>query len=118
MNRNQVRVLALDRVLGGNRRLAPEKVLPHLGAGKFTLLLLCIAAIISIGLLFVWCQLQYIHVNYQISKIYQERKEQLDLNRKLRIELSNLRSLPRLEKLALEEYHMAPPGPHQIVIVR
>lgn len=119
MKRQQARVVALERFFGGNkRRLFAAQALPQLGTGRMTLLLLCLTAIISLGLLFVWCQLQHLSLSYQISKIYQEHKEHLDLNRKLRIELSNLKSLPRLERLALEEYRMAPPQPHQIVIIR
>lgn len=119
MNRYQVRVVALDRFLGeSNRRLVPSKPLPQLGAGRLTLLFLAIAAMVILGLLFAWSQLQYIHLNYQISKIYQEQKELQDLNRKLRIELSSLKSLPRLERLAAEELQMAPPAPHQIIVLR
>ena len=73
----------------------------------------------TVGVLFTcmflaWADLQYITQSYQISQGQETQKQYLDLNRKLRIELSVLTSVPRLEKLAAQ-YGMEAPQPSQVV---
>ena len=73
----------------------------------------------TVGVLFTciflaWTDLQYITQNYQISKAQETQKQLLDLNRKLRIEYSNLTAISRLEKLAAQ-YGMEAPQPSQVV---
>jgi hypothetical protein len=55
-------------------------------------------------------------LHYQISEAQEMQKQHLELNRKLRVELSNLKSIGRLEKLA-ETYEMGPPAQGQVVKV-
>ncbi len=55
-------------------------------------------------------------LHYQISEAQEMQKQHLELNRKLRVELSNLKSIGRLEKLA-ETYEMGPPAAGQVVKV-
>src|SRR5512143_1160859 len=67
----------------------------------------------TVGVLFTcmflaWADLQYITQSYQISKAQETQKQALDLNRKLRIELSVLTAAPRLERLAAQ-YGMEAP---------
>jgi cell division protein FtsL len=66
------------------------------------------------SLFWAWTDLHYITLNYQISQAEENKKQLLDLNRKLRIELSNLTTISRLEKLAAE-YGMGPPQPSQVI---
>jgi cell division protein FtsL len=54
-------------------------------------------------------------MSYRISQAKEIQKQYLEMNRKLRIELSNLTAIHRLEKLALETYGMGPPKPSQVV---
>jgi cell division protein FtsL len=73
----------------------------------------------TVGVLFTcmflaWADLQYITQSYQISKAHETQKQYLDLNRKLRIELSVLTAAPRLERLAAQ-YGMEAPQPSQVV---
>lgn len=121
MSRNHVRSLALNKVMvGDNRRFnpPPEYVVPQIGRVKMTLLIVLLAGLVVTGCLFTWSHLYYYSQNYRISQIYAEQKELQNLNRKLRIELTNLKSLARLERLAKETYNMAPPGPQQVVNLR
>ena len=52
--------------------------------------------------------------SYQISQAQETQKQFLDLNRKLRIEYSNLTGISRLEKLAAQ-FGMEAPQPTQVV---
>jgi cell division protein FtsL len=121
MSRNYVRSLALNKVIvGDNRRYnpPPDYTVPQIGRVKMTLLIFLLAGMVVTGCLFAWSHLHYYSQNYQISQIYSEQKELQNLNRKLRIELTNLKSLSRLERLATETYNMAPAGPQQVVTLR
>ncbi len=73
----------------------------------------------TVGVLFTcmflaWADLQYITQSYQISQAQETQKQYLDLNRKLKIELSVLKAVPRLEKLAAQ-FGMEAPQPSQVV---
>jgi cell division protein FtsL len=79
------------------------------------LLIIVAAGFIFASMVWAWANLQQITLNYQISRAQETQKQFLDLNRKLRIELSNLTSISRLERLAVEQYGMGPPQPYQVV---
>ncbi len=73
----------------------------------------------AVGVLFIctflaWTDLQDITHSYQISQAQQSQKQLRDLNGKLRIELSNLTAISRLEKLAAQ-LGMEAPTPSQVV---
>jgi cell division protein FtsL len=119
MSRNHVRSIALEKVLAGdNRRLAPVYPVPQIGRGKMIMVIVLLAELVITGCLFAWSHLQFINQNYQISQLYTDQKELHNNNRKLRVELTNLKSLGRLEHLAMEIYHMGPPEPKQVVTLR
>ena len=84
--------------------------------GKITIstVVLATAGVFFTSLLLAWADLQYITQSYQISQAQEIKKQHLDLNRKLRIELACLTSIHRLEKLAAE-YDMGAPQPSQVV---
>jgi cell division protein FtsL len=73
----------------------------------------------AMGILFTclflaWADLQDITQSYQISVAQESQKQLRDLNGKLRIELSNLTAISRLEKLAAQ-MGMEAPKPSQVV---
>ncbi len=85
-------------------------------AASLTLVLAAAGVVLS-SLIWAWGNLQYINLCYQISQAQETQKQHLELNRKLKIELANLTATSRLEKLAVENYGMASPQPHQVVIL-
>ena len=101
-----------------NRKLSPRTQVLRVGKVKLLALLLTLAGAVFTALLVVWADLQHITLSYQISRAFVEHKQSLDLNRKLHIEINNLKSLARLERLAIEKYNMAPPEPEQVVYLR
>ena len=77
-------------------------------------LVLATVAVLFTCMFLAWADLQYITQSYQISQAQETQKQFLDLNRKLRIELSVLTAVPRLEKLAAQ-FGMEAPQPSQVV---
>jgi cell division protein FtsL len=73
----------------------------------------------TMGVLFTciflaWADLQFITQSYQISRAQELQKEYLELNRRLRIQYSNLTATSRLEKFA-GQYGMEAPQSSQVV---
>ncbi|MFP3867467.1 MAG: cell division protein FtsL [Desulfobacteraceae bacterium] len=120
MIRNRTaRASLIDQVFfPDNRKVKRHSPVLQLGKTKFLSFFLVLAAAVATALLFVYTDLKYITLNYQISEAFSQQKQLYDLNRKLRIELTNLKSLGRLEKLAVEKYNMAPPESGQIVYLQ
>lgn len=109
----------LERVVfAKNRPLSRPYPAFQLGKAKFLALLAVLVSALATALLCVWVDVHYITLNYQISQAFKEQQQLYDLNRKLRIELASLKSLARLEQLALEKFDMAPPAPEQVVYLR
>lgn len=77
-------------------------------------LIVATAVVILTSLLWAWSNLQATNLNYQISQAQETQKQYLELNRKLKIELSHLTAISRLERLA-GDYQMGPPHPSQVV---
>ena len=78
------------------------------------LVVMATAAVFFSSLILAWADLQFLTQSYQISQAQEIKKQYLELNDKLRIELACLTSVHRLEQLAAE-YGMAAPQPHQVV---
>jgi cell division protein FtsL len=79
-----------------------------------TVLVLATAGVFCTSVFLAWADLQYITQNYQISQAQETQKQYLTMNRQLKIELSCLTSIHRLEQLAAQ-YDMGAPQPCQVV---
>jgi len=79
-------------------------------------LILAAMGIVITCLFWAWANLQITTLNYHIAQAREIKKQHMELNKKLRVELSNLTSIARLEKLAAT-YEMGPPTPGQVVKV-
>ncbi len=85
------------------------------GRAVVAALVLVTAGVMLTSLIWAWLNLQVVTLNYQISQAQENMKQHLELNRKLRVELSSLMAISRLEKLAVDTYAMGPPQPHQVM---
>lgn len=88
------------------------------GKTGVAILVMSAAVIIMASAFWAWSDLQQLTLNYQISQAQETQKQLWDLNRKLHIELSNLSSISRLEKLAVEQFGMGAPLPSQVINVQ
>ncbi len=109
-----IRLSTMSHTLVARNRKVP---LQESRWGKF----LWPGVVLTLGIIlstFLWAygNIQSINLNYRISEAQEIQKQHLELNRKLRVELSNLKSIARLEKLAAT-LEMGPPSPRQVVKV-
>jgi cell division protein FtsL len=79
---------------------------------------------VALGLLFVvvllfsgWQRVELLQHGYRVEQMQQERADQEDVNRHLRLEIETLKSPKRIEKLATEQLHLVTPDTGAAVIV-
>jgi cell division protein FtsL len=109
-----IRVSSVEQLfLSRNRKVASQSSRWE-KTGMWVMVLIAAGFIIS-SVVWAWANFQQTNLNYQISQAQETQKQYLELNRKLRIELSNLTSISRLERLAVEQFGMGPPQPCQVV---
>lgn len=97
-----------------NRKMRTQE--SPLGTALVISLVLVAVGIVLISWFWAWSNLQSTNLNYLISQAQEEKKQQLEFNKRLRVEFSNLTSIARLENLAAN-FNMGPPGPGQVVKV-
>jgi cell division protein FtsL len=111
-NNLTLRLSAVGHVLiSRNRRVGSPW---RWGRALVAAVILATGGIMFTTFVWAWTDLHYITLNYQISQAQENKKQLLNLNRKLRIELANLTAISRLEKQAAE-YGMAAPLPSQVI---
>jgi cell division protein FtsL len=77
-----------------------------------------LAFILMAGIIFyVWLQVQMVGLSYEISKAQNQKKELVEINKKLRIQWASLRSPDRIEQIALNQLGLRPPERGQIEIL-
>ena len=99
----------------GNRSLMGEA---SLARGRHLLPLFAAAAVfVAFALVFVWTNYQSVQVGYEIAELHREQVRLTDLNRKYKVELANLTSLERLERLAEKQLGLVKPDTRQVRVV-
>jgi cell division protein FtsL len=96
------------RVRRGKRGLSPGLRRVLLASGVLLLGLL----------LYVWQHIQVVRFGYQIERFRAERVALVQEGKALKVELSRLRSLMRVEELARRELGMVNPVPGQISLLK
>ncbi len=74
--------------------------------------------LVSSSLFYVWAHHQVISLGYEISQAGIEEQNLLQENKKLRLELAELKSPSRIEEMALNELGFMNPQKEQRIIVR
>lgn len=85
-----------------------------------TLLLFSLFLLFLMGssLFYVWSRIQVIQCGYELSKALKEERTLQEINKRLRLEVTMLKSYERIEKVATEELRMVKPRPDQVIIIR
>jgi len=73
--------------------------------------------LVVFALLYVWSNHRAVAIGYRITELERERISLLDMNHQLKVELANLSSLSRLDRVAREQLGLAPPRPGQVVVM-
>lgn len=75
-------------------------------------------AFILFATLNVWLHIQYVQDGYRLARLQSEHEQLLAVQRKLRLEWSQLRNPSYLEKLGSEKFGLAAPRQDQKVLIR
>ena len=74
----------------------------------------CFVAVILFS---AWQNFELLRYGYEIEQMEQERSEELDLNRHLRLEIQTLRAPRRIERIATTELGLAPPTVGDVQVI-
>ncbi len=83
----------------------------------FPILVFLLAIIVTL-LFFLWSRLETVKLGYEISKENKKTVELLKENKSLRLQVVNLKSPERIERLARERIGLVYPREKQIVVIR
>lgn len=70
------------------------------------------------SLLYAWSSLKIIHIGYEMADTLKERKNLMETNERLKIELATLKSPDRIEALAVQKLGMRIPKSREFVIIK
>ena len=79
----------------------------------FMVIILSISSLIFV----VWSRIQVTQLGYQLSQASKEQEELLQKNSQLKIEEATLKTLERIEEVALNQLALQKPEPSQRVIM-
>lgn len=64
-----------------------------------------------------WQQVELIRYGYRMEEMQQQRADEEEIQRHLRLEIEALRSPGRIERVATKELHMVAPGPADAAVI-
>ena len=89
-----------------------------LPTGPLKVLILLLVFFVPGVLVYIWLHVQEVNLGYDIAKGQKQKRELLEINKKLRIELANLKSPERIEGIALTKLGLRTPEKGQIEILK
>ena len=79
---------------------------------------LAIGGFLSLVILFsAWQRFALLGHGYEMQRLQQERAEQEEINRHLRLEIETLRAPSRIEHIATKELHLVAPSHGQAIVL-
>jgi cell division protein FtsL len=78
------------------------------GIGLFLVVVLLFSA---------WQHFELLRHGYQIERMQQERANEEEVNRQLKLEVDTLRAPKRIEKIATEQLHLVAPARGQAIVI-
>lgn len=97
------------------RKKQPREKAP-LGPIRWLIILLFV--FVPSVLVYIWLHVQTVGLSYDIAKAQKQKREFLETNKKLRIQLANLKNPERIERIALTQLGLKPPEKGQIEILK
>jgi cell division protein FtsL len=96
-----------------------KKTVKEKGGYSLWLIIVFLLAFLVPGtLVYVWLNVQTVSLSYDIAKAQRQKQELLEINKKLRIQLANLKSPERIEGVALTKLGLRPPEKGQIELLK
>ncbi len=84
-------------------------------AAKLTI---CAIFILLGSLSYIWPHIRIVKLSYEKDKLRKQYEKLLQINHLMKIEVSSLRSLEKIEKIAIKKLNMVFPDDSHVVIVR
>lgn len=81
-------------------------------------LLLGILSVVIVSIFYLWIRLEVIKLGYEISEASRYQMELIQENKRLKIELSNLKSPERIERIARENLKLHYPMGEEVIMVK
>lgn len=97
-----------SRIKGKKAQLTPRQIL---------LIIFLLFLFMASGIGFVWSNFEMTQIGYDLSQLKKEELRLKDMNRKLRLELSFLKSPENLESQATRRFGLKQPTHEQIIIL-
>jgi len=85
---------------------------------KIRTIFFVVLVLLFFSMIYLWSGFKQIQIGYEISKLKKKEMHLKDINRKLRLEISVLKSPQRLERIAKERFGFKPPDPDQIIVLK
>lgn len=98
-----------------SRKRQPKE---KLSSGPLKYLVLLAAFFLPGVLIYIWLHVQEVNLGYDMAKAQKQKRELLETNKKLRIQLANLKSPERIEGIALTKLGLKTPEKGQIEILK
>lgn len=70
------------------------------------------------SLLYAWSSLKITHIGYEMADALKERKNLMETNERLKIELATLKSPDRIEALAAQKLGMRTPKSREFTVIK
>ena len=74
--------------------------------------------LVAVLLFSAWQHFELLQHGYRIEQMQQERAEKAEANRHLRLEIATLRSLSRIERIAINELNLVEPTSDEAIVIR
>jgi cell division protein FtsL len=88
------------------------------GYSLWVVIIFLLAFLVPGILVYLWLSVQTVSVSYDIARAQKQKQELLEINKKLRIQLANLKSPERIEMVALNKLGLRPPEKGQIELLK
>ena len=73
--------------------------------------------LVAVLLFSAWQHFELLRHGYEMEQMEQDRALELELNRHLRLEIETLRSLRRIEQIAIEDLNLVAPTPAEAQVI-
>ena len=74
-------------------------------------------ALVAVAVITAWQHLELLHSGYRLEVMQQERADEEEIARHLRLEIETLRSPQRIEQYAIQRLHMVAPQRDEVIVI-
>jgi len=76
-----------------------------------------VVVLVAVTVISAWQHFELLRYGYRLEAMQQERADEEEIARRLRLEIETLRSPERIEQYATEQLHMVAPRRDEVVVV-